>query len=629
MATVYPDASTGNPLPQLTNYRYDQLNRIKWMKAYRDATSDLLTNNDWSSATNDGKYEEHFTYDGNGNILTLDRNGNLSGGSLQMDDLTYVYKTGTNKLIGVNDPVTTGTYTEDIDDQGSLVIGTPSTWNYNYDEIGNLVLDKQEEIADIAWTVYGKVDSVTRISTSTKPDLRFAYDASGNRIMKVVMPRTGTGRLGQESWTYTYYVRDAQGNVMATYKKSYAVSTGLKNEHLELKERNIYGSSRLGLNTTEVAVGNASFTNTGHDANGYFTGVSTYTLNTITPTTAIFRDLGEKQYELTSHLGNVIAVISDHKIAVDANTNNVTDYFTADVTSANDYYSFGSQMPGRSFNSPDYRYGFNGMEKDDEVTGSSGNNYTATFWEYDARTGRRWNLDPQPVAWWSPYSTFYGMPIKFSDPNGDCPVVLIGVLLLSSAVAIAPTGNPADDARIEEAKQEQNVGAIVNVLAPGAGKLIVQGAKQILPKLLVKQTGKELLEKAETKVLTTGTQEAVKQGEKPFIKSGTEFVKDNLQRFKTKLQSKIDKGEIPFEKSKAGFAKGVETIEKTVEKATTTTEAFIPKRAGLYKGERSIDIFSEETGFTVRVSAETHEFITIIKGATTAVKNAVANTTTK
>lgn len=46
----------------------------------------------------------------------------------------------------------------------------------------------------------------------------------------------------------------------------------------------------------------------------------------------------------------------------------------ADVKSVNDYYPFGMIQPGRSYNSPDYRYGFNGMEKDDEVKGS-GNSY--------------------------------------------------------------------------------------------------------------------------------------------------------------------------------------------------------------------------------------------------------------
>jgi len=40
-----------------------------------------------------------------------------------------------------------------------------------------------------------------------------------------------------------------------------------------------------------------------------------------------------------------------------------------------------------------YRYGFNGQEKTDELKGS-GNHYTAEFWEYDSRLGRRWNVDP-------------------------------------------------------------------------------------------------------------------------------------------------------------------------------------------------------------------------------------------
>ncbi len=33
------------------------------------------------------------------------------------------------------------------------------------------------------------------------------------------------------------------------------------------------------------------------------------------------------------------------------------------------YCPFGSLMPGRSTNPADYRYGFNGQEKDDEVKG--------------------------------------------------------------------------------------------------------------------------------------------------------------------------------------------------------------------------------------------------------------------
>jgi len=65
-----------------------------------------------------------------------------------------------------------------------------------------------------------------------------------------------------------------------------------------------------------------------------------------------------------------------------------------------------------------YRFGFNGQEKDDEVAGV-GNTMTAEFWEYDARLGRRWNIDPIVKENESGYSTFSSNPIVFIDPNGD------------------------------------------------------------------------------------------------------------------------------------------------------------------------------------------------------------------
>jgi hypothetical protein len=65
-----------------------------------------------------------------------------------------------------------------------------------------------------------------------------------------------------------------------------------------------------------------------------------------------------------------------------------------------------------------YRFAFNGMEKDDEVSGA-GNTMTAEFWEFDSRLGRRWNIDPVTVIGESEYSTFTNNPILFIDPNGD------------------------------------------------------------------------------------------------------------------------------------------------------------------------------------------------------------------
>jgi RHS repeat-associated protein len=87
------------------------------------------------------------------------------------------------------------------------------------------------------------------------------------------------------------------------------------------------------------------------------------------------------------------------------------------VQSAQDYFPFGMAMPGRSTAST-YKYGFNGQEKDTEIGEGI---YTAEFWQYDARLGRRMNLDPVTFPWESPYATFHNNPIYFADPKGDTP----------------------------------------------------------------------------------------------------------------------------------------------------------------------------------------------------------------
>jgi RHS repeat-associated protein len=100
---------------------------------------------------------------------------------------------------------------------------------------------------------------------------------------------------------------------------------------------------------------------------------------------------------------------------------------TADITSAQDYYPFGMIMPGRSFNASESSTGFNGMMKDDEITGVTGSHYTAEYWEYDSRTGRRWNIDPewQKYPGQSPYATFNCNPILYADPTGLSGIVTI------------------------------------------------------------------------------------------------------------------------------------------------------------------------------------------------------------
>lgn len=79
------------------------------------------------------------------------------------------------------------------------------------------------------------------------------------------------------------------------------------------------------------------------------------------------------------------------------------------------------EMPGRTFESDDYRYGFNGMEKDQEMKDGQ-NDYTTHFRAYDARVGRWKSLDPEMnnLPSLSPYLSMDGNPIMLNDPDGDC-----------------------------------------------------------------------------------------------------------------------------------------------------------------------------------------------------------------
>ena len=65
-----------------------------------------------------------------------------------------------------------------------------------------------------------------------------------------------------------------------------------------------------------------------------------------------------------------------------------------------------------------YRFGFNGQEMDNEISGQTGTHTTAMFWEYDSRLGRRWNLDPVVKPFERLYSCFCGNPKYLADPTG-------------------------------------------------------------------------------------------------------------------------------------------------------------------------------------------------------------------
>jgi|GEM_PF-3227689 len=79
------------------------------------------------------------------------------------------------------------------------------------------------------------------------------------------------------------------------------------------------------------------------------------------------------------------------------------------------------------------RYGFSGLERDDEVSGS-GNHYGFGGYGYSPRPGRRWNVDPKfnEIAGLSPYAYSLNNPIVYKDPDGELPIL---PLLLKAGAA--------------------------------------------------------------------------------------------------------------------------------------------------------------------------------------------------
>ncbi|MGB0526121.1 MAG: RHS repeat domain-containing protein, partial [Flammeovirgaceae bacterium] len=168
------------------------------------------------------------------------------------------------------------------------------------------------------------------------------------------------------------------------------------------REYAIYGSSRVGMYRTKEVIG-------GESIKGIQEGHLT---------------LGSRSYELSNHLGNVLTVITDNKqmaLAADSTVlkgqDGLVAYFQAKIVTANDYYPFGLSMEERKFEDESYRYGFNGMARDEDA---AKNHYDFGARLYNPILGKWLAVDPSTTKYpyLSPYASFEDNPIIFIDPDG-------------------------------------------------------------------------------------------------------------------------------------------------------------------------------------------------------------------
>jgi RHS repeat-associated protein len=83
-------------------------------------------------------------------------------------------------------------------------------------------------------------------------------------------------------------------------------------------------------------------------------------------------------------------------------------------------------MPEREYNVGSYRYGFNGKESDNEVSGN-GNQYDYGFRIYNPRLGKFLSVDPllKDYPWYTPYQFAGNTPIQAIDLDGLEPKTMI------------------------------------------------------------------------------------------------------------------------------------------------------------------------------------------------------------
>ncbi len=274
------------------------------------------------------------------------------------------------------------------------------------------------------WTPIGKLHTVRREeSIYTVYESRFGYDPAGQRIKKQIVEETYEDvfptppekesdpfdpppeLVGIDTISTLWYIRDATGNVLAVYEQV--------GDTMHWREQHLYGSSRLGMVLPAVKR---------YPGNGLNDTIPYYIQHKEQP-------YGARRYELTNHLGNVTTVVSDRKVPID-DGGPIT--YEAAVHSAMDYYPFGSLMPGRGFGAggEDYRYGFNNMERDDEIKGE-GNSYDFRARIYDSRLGRWMSVDPlkEKYPFASPYNFALNTPIQAFDPDGRLVVFVNGFML--------------------------------------------------------------------------------------------------------------------------------------------------------------------------------------------------------
>ena len=202
-------------------FDYDGASRLKSGAYASPAGEDYSLNN--------------VTYDGNGNISTLSRNGATNNNFTSfgnVDNMTYTYQSNSNKLAKIADATTNNA------DLGDFRDGTNTDDDYEYWLDGSLKRDKNKKIS----LTYNYLKLPETITFDNGRTITTEYDANGTKLKKIDSNGETTdyeeddiyvnGKLYQTSHDegrivdgiYEYNINDHLGNLRVAFRDSSGIA---------------------------------------------------------------------------------------------------------------------------------------------------------------------------------------------------------------------------------------------------------------------------------------------------------------------------------------------------------------------------------------------------------------------
>ncbi len=214
---------------------------------------------------------QNIEYDKMGNITQLIRLGiTTDNPQSRIDDLSYTYFSGTNRLASVSDAG---------DNLQGFKDGNTTGNDYAYDANGNMIVDENKKIQEIK---YNHLNLPTEIKINYSNSIKYIYDANGNKLEKrpsgsrityyagnyvyEIVPRAGEflkfinqpeGYIEpkiqndlSKGFNYIYQYKDHLGNIRLSYADANADGKVDKSEIREEKNYYPFGLTHKGYNNT-------------------------------------------------------------------------------------------------------------------------------------------------------------------------------------------------------------------------------------------------------------------------------------------------------------------------------------------------------------------------------------------